>query len=284
MRWVSLVLFALSACGTSGGPRTFSQQTVLASSVPGIDVAKPAVRELPVIARIQGATTEIVLRGRVTRRRAREIAQTARATVSDVDRRFLAARRATGRERPVDVCVFERKRDYDRFVHAVFGRDAFFTMGFYLPSHRLVVADLSKGLGNLRHELVHPLLRDAFPDLPDWLNEGVASLYGTARLHRGRYRFGVSHRLRHLRGALRRGTAPGLVELAVSGYEDVHGPRERAYYAMARYLLLYLSVRGQLETFFRDMTTGSFAPEHQLAVLRRYLHPPTFQRWVSRLR
>lgn len=281
MRWVLLVLFACGACGASG-PRAFSQRAVFASSTPGIAGPHPAVLQLPVITRLRGGPTDIVVRGEVSPAVARRIARTARATYLDVNERFL---RGAGRvsDRPVDVCVFRTSRQYRRFVHEVFGRSAFFRMGFYMSSHRLVVADLSRGIGNLRHELVHPLLRDVYPDLPDWLNEGIASLYGTAHYRSGKYRFDVSFRLRHLRRALRRGTAPSLVELAVSSYDDVHGPRERAFYATSRYLLLYIYRRGQLESFFYQMVGGPRDAAHQLALLRRYLDQRTFLRWVGRL-
>lgn len=281
MRWVLLVLFACSACGTSG-PTAFSQRAVFASSTPGIATPHPRILQLPVVARITGGPTDIVIRGHVDRRTARKVARTARATYRDVHRRFLPDAPRTS-DRPVDVCVFTSSRQYRRFVREVLGYDAPFRLGFFLMSHRLVVADLSHGLGNLRHELVHPLLREVHPDLPDWLNEGIASLYGSAHFHGGQYHFAVSFRLRHLRRAMRSGTAPSLVELAVSSYEDVHGPRERAFYATARYLLLYLHRRGQLESFFRQLTAGPFDAARQLELLRRYLDQPTFLRWVGRL-
>ena len=60
--------------------------------------------------------------------------------------------------------------------------------GVYLEfTHHATVRD-NASVGNLRHELVHPLLGDDYPAIPAWLNEGIASLYGSAK--RGKRGFG----------------------------------------------------------------------------------------------
>jgi hypothetical protein len=146
------------------------------------------------------------------------------------------------------------------------------------------MVDISRGLGNLRHEMIHPLLKDWWPQVPAWLDEGVASLYGTARFKRGRYRFLVNYRLRHLRRAAARNQLPTLVGLARSTYDDVHGPHERAFYAVARYLLLRVYRRGDLTRFVRDMRAGIASAERQLSVLERYVDYERFLRWAKKLR
>ena len=52
--------------------------------------------------------------------------------------------------------------------------------GFYLPDKRTAIANVDASIGNLRHELVHPLIGDDFPGMPMWMNEGMAALYGSS--------------------------------------------------------------------------------------------------------
>lgn len=283
MRWFLLVPFALIACGAGGNRGLSSQRAIFGASVEGIEQPHPEVLGLPILARLRGGSTTLIIRGRLSPELADRVARTARATYRDVNRRFVPTVKRSGR-RAVDVCVFESNADYQRFVLDMYGERAPFAHGFYLSSHRMVAADVSVGLGNLRHEIVHPLIKDAYPDIPDWLNEGMASLYGGARYQRGKYRFGVDFRLRHLLRSMRRRTAPGFVDLALSDYDTVHGPRERAFYATGRYLLLYLDRSGRLVDFLGQMAASTPTTSHQLNVLRRHARERSFWRWVRRLR
>jgi hypothetical protein len=49
--------------------------------------------------------------------------------------------------------------------------------GFYNPRDRLIVATALGGYGTVLHELMHALVRDDFPEVPAWLEEGMATLY-----------------------------------------------------------------------------------------------------------
>lgn len=286
MRWFPATVFVLAVgcgagAGVGGAP---SQQAVFAAS--GVDDGgeqHPVVAAAPVLAVLRGGSTNITVRGTVSRAHARSIARTASRTYRDFNRRFRVPRRLA-RERPVDVVVFDNPADYRRTARAIFNQEPFFAVGFYMASHRLVLVDVSRGLGNLRHEMIHPLLKDWFPNVPAWLDEGIASLYGSATYRGRRYAFLVNYRLRHLRHALWRGTAPTINELARSTYEDVHGPEERAYYAMSRYLMMYLERRGMLSTFVRGLRDAKPTPALQRASLQRMVNYRAFLRWTRRLR
>ena len=84
---------------------------------------------------------------------------------------------------------------------------------------------------------VHPLLGDDFPQIPAWLNEGIAALYGSARAGKRGFEFLVNYRLRDLQKALKAGDLPTVDQLAASTADDVRGPRAMTWYAMARYVL-----------------------------------------------
>ena len=243
------------------------------------------VDALPVIARIQEKDgTRFVLRGRLGRKRAARMARLAQAMVRDVSRRFLQQRDGSKRA-PVDVCLFATTRAYRAFVQGVYGDDAEHSeLGFYSPSRRLVVANLGRSAGNLRHELVHPLLGDDFDDLPAWLNEGLGALYGSARRTRSGFRFLVNYRLRHLQAARRAGRLPSLDELAASTEREVYGDDAGTYYALARYLLLYLEREGKLDTFVRTLRAKPVTTAWQRTVLRRFVDQQAFLVWTGKLR
>jgi hypothetical protein len=245
----------------------------------------PRVDREPVLARIEEeGQTRIVLRGVIEKKRARRMEQLARAVQRDISRRFLTDKDKSGLP-PVDLCLFASTRTYRAFVAEVFGEDYDVSdWGFYVPRRRLVVANIGASRGNLRHELTHALLDDDFPDIPDWLNEGLGSLYGSAVQTKKGFKFLVNYRLRHLRQALKAGLLPDLDELANSTRRDVYGLNSLAYYALSRYLLLYLDRRGKLEEFITKLRQGPLTPNRQLKILKEYVDYDAFIEWTRRLR
>jgi hypothetical protein len=156
-------------------------------------------------------------------------------------------------------------------------------MGFYDPEVRVVVVNLGLSVGNLRHEMVHALVSDDDPEIPAWLNEGMGALYGNARQTADGFRFLVNYRLRHLRAARKAGTLPDLAALASSSPEDVYGARVLAFYAQARYLLLWLDQRGSLQTFLRELRAGPRDAARQRAILEKHVDYAAYLRWTDTL-
>jgi len=245
-----------------------------------------AVRSLPTISRIDareaGGRTSMVLRGRVSSERAQHLTDMAMRVYADVNRRFIGGSSVLPRP-PVDVCIFDTMVEYKRFVRRVYGDEVHFDYGFYMGKDRLLVVNLEVSDANLRHELVHPLLTDDYPNIPQWLNEGIASLYGAARFEGGAFRFIHSHRLFHLREAMRQAVMPSLDQLAHSSRRDVFGRIWWAYYAASRYVLLYLEDRGTLDRFYWEMRREQ-SPGRHLALLRRYVNDRAFRKWARGLR
>ena len=252
------------------------------------------VEALPILGRLDTGATEIVVRGDLRPRRARRMLRLARQAYDDINERFVLhpAARDPGAEKagspaarpPVDFCLFDSSPEYERFVSAIFGERDLSSYGFYMSSHRLVVVNIARSSNSVPHEMVHPLLGDDFPGMPTWFNEGLGALYGKARERRGGMRFGVNYRLRHLKAAIRQDAVPGFEQLTSSSYHDVHGPQERTYYALGRYLLLYLERRDTLDDFYRDLRREEPTPARQLALLRRYIDRDEFIRWARRLK
>jgi hypothetical protein len=131
---------------------------------------------------------------------------TSPARSADVNRRFVAPTRA--RHPLVRMYLFATSRAYTDFVDEIFGPGDHSPLGFYDPSSRIVVVNLERGAGNLRHELVHPLVGDDFPDVPTWVNEGSGALRHSAPGRGGASCFLVNYRLRDLQAAIRPALCP----------------------------------------------------------------------------
>lgn len=229
--------------------------------------------------------TTVVLRGDLSPKRARWAERKARQLYRDVNRRFIRPNKADDAERePVDIYLFDSTAAYQKFVDEEFGPGDHSRLGFYVPARRIVVANLKLSVGNLRHEMAHALIGDDFVDIPSWLNEGIGSLYGNVKaVRKDRLDFTVNYRLRHLREARARGELPSLARLARSGRDEVYGPEAMTYYALSRYVLLYLDRRGSLASFYEEMRAAPRTPKKQLEVLRRFVDERTFLRWSARL-
>src|SRR5215470_3974754 len=132
--------------------------------------------DLPLLARVPGARARVVVRGEVTARDKQKVVDLVSHVIEDVERRFTAKHAP---DPTVTLLVFSDPARYRAVAHAV-DNDVPSDWGFYMPSQRLAIANVGASIGNLRHELVHPLLGDDFPHIPAWLNEGIAALYGSA--------------------------------------------------------------------------------------------------------
>jgi hypothetical protein len=229
--------------------------------------------ELPVLA----THGHVVVRGRLSRAQQRSALALVDGVVADVHRRFGA-----GPAQTVTLCLLGDADAYTRAASA-FG-DIPSAWGFYRPDLRIAIANVGQSIGNLRHELVHPLLGDDFPAIPAWLNEGIAALYGTAKPTPKGFEFLVNYRLRDLQRALKHDELPSLAELAASTDDDVRGERAATFYAMSRYVLLYAERHGTLGELYAAMRDASGDVDAQRAVLERYVDERAFRAWAARLR
>jgi hypothetical protein len=284
MRVVVYVLLVVSACAQATplhvAARTSSSSVALDRAAPKVAVSA-AVLQLPVIGQLDGPTP-VVLRGQVSRGHSVALLAEARGVYADVSRRFLGSSKRLSH--PVQVCVFEEDVAYQAFVREAFGGGHYSSLGFYRADVRVAVVNLSRGIGNLRHELVHPLLADDFPGIPAWLNEGIGALYGTAHVESDRALFLLNYRLRDLQNAIREGKLPDFTGLTNSTSAEVRGEHAAVYYAMARYLLLYLERHGRLDAFYRDARDGEHDPAAMLRLLREAASYNAFVAWARKLR
>ncbi len=237
------------------------------------------VDDLPQLATIERGRAKVVVHGRVARGKQREVVALADQVIGDVARRFTGS---TGDPRAqIRLCLLPDLASYREAAGAF--DDIPSDWGFYRPDHRVAIANLGASIGNLRHELVHPLIGDDFPRIPAWLNEGIAALYGTAKWNGKRFEFLVNYRLRDVKRAIADGTLPTIAELAASTDDDVRGSRAMVYYGMARYVLLFVERQGKLSKLYGELRDAKDVAA-QTKVLTSYVDDAAFVAWANKLR
>ena len=215
----------------------------------------------------------------------------------DVTKKALAAyfngRFTTRPSRAISVYLFADAEPYNAYCKARTGEPCNTPYGFYRYDERRIVMNVGPGIGTLTHELVHPLVEADFPNAPDWINEGIASLFEQFYFPRvGEIRGGKNWRhprlLRALRSKSEREHArlPTLFSMNDAVFR---GEREDLNYAMARYFCQWLDQQKLLWPFyqrwrdgFRDDPSGEKA---FLAVVGKTPEEADAEwtRWVRRL-
>jgi hypothetical protein len=223
----------------------------------------------------------VIVRGELSKSAQRDALRITDEVVADVARRF--TRSAKHPDAAVTLCLLPTEQRFVAIARS-FGEEPPSTWGFYRPDHRIAIINWGQSVGNLRHELVHPLIADDFPDIPAWLNEGVAALYGTAKPTAHGFEFLVNYRLRDLQRAIKAGTLPTVRELALSTEPDVHGATAPTYYAMARYVLLFVERKGKLAALYGELRVASGDAHKQADILASYVDDAKFVAWAKTLR
>ena len=153
----------------------------------------------------------------------------------------------------ITVLLFADGRSYRHWAKQLFGDTVLPHFG-YCRSDGTLVMDISTGTGTLVHELTHSLIKYDFPAVPDWFNEGLASLHEQCSVGEDRIVGHVNWRLPELQKAVKAGKLRPLRELVTA--RDFYGPLKGLNYAQARYFAMYMQEQGVLGEFyktFRDM-------------------------------
>jgi hypothetical protein len=284
MRSLVLVTVLLAGCWHRGpasvessASRGTGHELVLPPELGEAARLRRLMMEHPVIGRIDEGPTPVVIRGRIPRRDVPGLVAAARLVHSDVNRRFIAPR--DGAHPPVDLVLFAEDDAYQAIALGYARVPA--GQGFYRPDARVAAVNLARGRGNLRHELVHPLIVDDFPQIPAWLNEGIASMYGGARVRQGMLMFVANYRLHDLQLAIDARTLPGRNRLAFAGRAELYGPDGATYYAVSQHVVLFLERVGKLDAYYRMVRAN---PSVRGAALASAVDWRRFVRWARHLR
>lgn len=152
---------------------------------------------------------------------------------------------------PVVIVVMSDDDHYREASLALEGAERPEYSGYYSRPARRVVVNLSTGSGTLTHELTHALAHADFPAMPEWFDEGLASLYEECEYSAdgNQLRGQDNWRLQVLAEALRKDRLPTLDEMLLSTFGRSSDPAVE--YAQARYLCLYLQDQGLLAAYYR---------------------------------
>ena len=190
----------------------------------------------------------------------------------------------------ITVYLFGSEASYDHYTQTLFGESGVSVYGYYKPAQRTLVMNISTGGGTLVHELTHALMDFDFPQVPDWFNEGLASLHEECQVYDDER--GIIGRVNWRLPALRQALAAGelrTIESMTTG-DDFRGSRESVNYAQARYLCMYMQQQGVLTEYFHqfranqdddpngDATLLAVFDQHDWASLNT-----AFRRWVGEL-
>jgi len=193
-------------------------------------------------------------------------------------------------DEPIVVLLFDREESYNHYARTLFGDEGISVFGYYKPRQRTLVMNISTGGGTLLHELTHALADFDFPNIPDWFNEGLASLHEQARLANDPPRIQglINWRLPVLRDAIRRDRLRSLKSLIAA--DDFRGADEGVNYAQARYFCLYMQEQGVLGDYYQAFhdhraadPTGAQAVSEVFRDQSWQQLEKNFCQWVARL-
>lgn len=155
---------------------------------------------------------------------------------------------------PITILLFSGESSYNHYADRLFGERDISIYGYYKSLERTLVMNIGTGGGTLVHELTHALVDFDFPQIPDWFNEGLASLHEQCRFREdatsGPWIEGVENwRLPGLQRAIRDQKLRSLAALIQE--KDFRGRHEGINYAQARYFCLFMQRQGVLPEFYR---------------------------------
>lgn len=152
---------------------------------------------------------------------------------------------------PITILLFSQDETYHSASRKFDGRTHADFHGYYVRPERRLLLNLSTGEGTLAHELTHALAHFDFPDMPEWFDEGLASLYEEADFTEdGLLLVGLTNwRLNHLLSAMQNKRLQTLESL-ITG-RRVRSDQQAVDYAQSRFFCLYLQERGLLPFFYR---------------------------------
>lgn len=190
-------------------------------------------------------------------------------------------------DEPITILLFSSERAYRDAASKLDRRNTTNYYGYYIRTDRRIVLNIGTGEGTLSHELAHALGHFDFPNMPEWFDEGLASIYEEADFtDDGLQLVGVSNwRLNHLLHAMQKRKLQTLESLITS--RKIRSERQEVDYAHSRYFCLYLQDRGLLPFFYRKFRANIDEDPSGLRTLCEIFDTPNldpidrdFRKWV----
>lgn len=150
------------------------------------------------------------------------------------------------------IFLFKDDKSYRGWAKKLYDDDDLSKFGYYKPTYKVMLMNISTGTGTLVHEMTHALVRYDFPGIPSWFNEGLGSLYERCSLNNKEIIGYVNWRLPELQDALKDGSYTSLETLMNTDYDEFYGQHSAFNYAQARYLCMFLQEKGLLKQFYKS--------------------------------
>ena len=171
----------------------------------------------------------------------------------------------------IDIWLFKDRASYEKHATSLFGRKPTTPFGYYSPTHRALVMNISTGGGTLVHEIVHPFMASNFPACPSWFNEGLASLYEQSRDRDGHIVGLTNWRLRGLQGAIDDDGVPSFEQLCSTTTNEFYNEDPGTNYSQARYLCYYLQEHDLLVKYYHAFRRSARSDPTGYQTLKRVL-------------
>ena len=156
----------------------------------------------------------------------------------------------------LDIWLFKDKTSYRKHTRSLFNDNPSTPFGYYSPTDKALIMNISTGGGTLVHEIVHPFVASNFPDCPSWLNEGMGSLYEQCGERNGRIMGFTNWRLSGLQKAIRAKKVPSFKALTGTSTYEFYNEDRGTNYSQARYLCYYLQQKDLLKKFYREFLSN----------------------------
>lgn len=188
---------------------------------------------------------------------------------------------------PIVVLVFSNDRSFREHATRFDGTGRGCYSGYYQRNSRRILLNIATGEGTLAHEVTHALAHFDFPGMPEWFDEGLASLHEQCEFTTDGLRLdGLRNWRRNiLLGEIRAGRLGSIEQLMTRG--AVRGRMESVCYAHARDFCLYLQHRRLLMPFYRKFRAMASKDETGVLTLKELLHVDSladfdreFRAWV----
>lgn len=175
-------------------------------------------------------------------------------------------------QQPIAIVALSSQERYQQVAWDLDQRKTGSYYGYFQSDELRIVLNLTTGSGTLGHELTHALAEIDFPDMPEWFDEGLASLHEQCDFSKeGNRLLGTSNwRVQILVSALDREQLPSLIELV--GQTRIRPDREALTYAYARCFCLFLQQKQLLSPFYRKLRTNQASDPTGVLTLSQILN------------
>lgn len=152
----------------------------------------------------------------------------------------------------ITIFLFRDDKSYRYWANKLYGDTDLSRFGYYKPSKKTMLMNISTGGGTLVHELTHAFVRYDFPDIPSWFNEGLGSLYERCSMNNKEILGHTNWRLPELQDAIHNNLYNSLDWLLGTTDEEFYDYESSKNYAQARFLCQYLQEKKLLKKFYKN--------------------------------